>query len=201
MTAEFWKIIFERHSIRRYLNQSVSLSILEKIIRTAARAPSAHNNQPWHFVVITSPEIKDQLAQKIAARYDQYMTAQGIPCYTRKKRIQSSITHFKDVPVIIIPFLVNKLRDKKRSESNEKLEVVMDIQSVAVAAGNLLLAATASGLGACWYAGPLFCSKIVTSCLHVDDAWRPQALITLGYPDEIPRPKEKKPSKEIMSCV
>jgi nitroreductase len=145
MSAYFWKIIFERHSIRSYLNQSVSLSILE--------------------------------------------------------RIQHSITHFKDALVIIIPFLVNKLRDKKQSEGNRKLEEVIDIQSVAVAVGNLLLAVTASGLGARWYVAPLFCSTIVTSCLHVDHAWRPQALITLGYQDEIPRTKAKKSLKEIMTCV
>ena len=201
MTTDFWEIIFNRHSIRRYLNKPVPRSVLEKIISAAAHAPSAHNRQPWHFVVITSQVVRDQLAQKMAERYDQDMIAQRIPGDIRKKRVKRSLTLFGEAPVIIIAFLVNKQKYKKQSESNAKLEEVMDIQSIAVAAGHLLLAATASGLGACWYAAPLFCPEIVHNQLQVDSEWEPQALITLGYADEFPQPKEKRTLKDMVTYV
>jgi F420 biosynthesis protein FbiB-like protein len=201
MTTDFWKIIFERHSVRRYLHQSVPNSVLERIINAASHAPSAHNNQPWHFVIITSSDIRNQLAQKMAKKYNKFMIAQGMPACTRKKRIQYSLKLFSEAPVIIIPFLANKRTYKKRSKINENLEEVMGIQSVAVAAGHMLLAAAASGLGACWYSAPLFCPDIVNRHLQVDIDWKPQALITLGYPDELPQPKKKKPLKNIMTYV
>ncbi len=201
MTHDFLKIIFERRSVRWYLNKSVPPSVLEKIIRAAADAPSAHNDQPWHFVVITSPETRNQLAQKMAEKYEQDMKKQGIPEHTRKKKIRRSLALFRKAPAMVVPFLANKKRDRVKSESSDKLEEVMGIQSVAAAVENLLLAAASSGLGACWYSAPLFCPEIVAGCLHVDDVWHPQALITLGYPEEIPKPKEKKALKEIMTSV
>ena len=201
MTTDFWETIFKRHSIRRYLNQSVPRSAIERIISAAAHAPAAHNRQPWHFVVITSQGVRNQLAQKMAEKYDQDMISQRIPGHIRKKRIKRSLSLLGEAPVIIIACLVNKQKYRKQSEYNAKLEEVMDIQSIAVATGHLLLAATASGLGACWYAAPLFCPEIVHNQLQVDSEWEPQALITLGYADEFPQPKEKRTLKDIVTYV
>lgn len=201
MKVDFWKIIFERHSVRHYLHKSVPHYVLEKIIRAAAHAPSAHNNQPWHFAVITSPEIRNQLAQKTAEKCNKDMITQGVQACERKKRIERSLKIFSEAPVIIIPYLVNRHKHKKQSENNEELEEVMDIQSVAVATGYLLLAATASGLGACWFSAPLFCPEIVNRYLQVDVDWKPQALITLGYPDQFPQPKNKKSLQDIVTYV
>jgi F420 biosynthesis protein FbiB-like protein len=199
VTTDFWETIFKRHSIRRYLDRHVSPSVVERIIRAAAHAPSAHNNQPWHFVVVTSPETRDRLAEKMAEKYERDMISQGISAHKRKERVLRSLTLFKKAPVIIVAFLAKNQRGKKESASDEKLEEDMDRQSVAVAVGYLLLAATASRLGACWYAAPLFCGEIVTKQLGVNSDWEPQALVTLGYPDEVPQPKKKKPLKTIVT--
>jgi F420 biosynthesis protein FbiB-like protein len=199
VTADFWETIFKRHSIRRYLDRSVSPSVVERILRAAAHAPSAHNSQPWHFVVISSPETRRELSERMAHKYERDMISWGVPAHKRRERVQRSLTLFNQAPVIIVAFLANKLRGKKELASDENLEEVMDRQSVAVAVGHLLLAATASGLGACWYAAPLFCPEIVTRQLGVNTDWEPQALVTLGYPDEVPQPKKKKPLKTIVT--
>ncbi len=60
----------------------------------------------------------------------------------------------------------------------------MAVQSVALACQNLLLAAHAYGLGACWMCAPLFVPHVVRQVLELPAAWQPQALITLGYPAE-----------------
>ena len=67
-------------------------------------------------------------------------------------------------------------------------EVIMAVQSVALACQNLLLAAHDAGLGACWLCAPLFVPNLVRDVLVLPSAWQPQAMITLGYPAEI---KEK----------
>jgi nitroreductase len=135
----------------------------------------------------------------MAEKYERDMISQGVPAHTIKERVQRSLTLFSQAPVIIVAFLANKQRGKKEPVNDENLEGVMDRQSVAVAVGHLLLAATASGLGACWYAAPLFCGEIVTRQLGVNPDWEPQALVTLGYPDEVPQPKKKKPLKAVVT--
>jgi nitroreductase len=60
----------------------------------------------------------------------------------------------------------------------------MTVQSVALACQNLLLAAEAHGVGACWMCAPLFVPELVLRVLALPTDWEPQALITLGYPAE-----------------
>jgi nitroreductase len=50
---ETMEAILTRRSIRRYTRESVSESVIEEILRAAMQAPSAGNEQPWQFVVIT----------------------------------------------------------------------------------------------------------------------------------------------------
>jgi len=52
-----------RRSIRRYENKRVPEDVLNKILEAGRQAPSAHNKQPWRFIVITDDEIKEKLSQ------------------------------------------------------------------------------------------------------------------------------------------
>jgi len=56
-------IIFERRSIRKYKKKKVEEEKIEKLLKAAAAAPSAGNEQPWHFVVIRDRELLDHLAE------------------------------------------------------------------------------------------------------------------------------------------
>lgn len=55
--------VFGRRSIRRYTGESVSEESIETLLRAAMAAPSAHNRQPWRFVVIQAPESLQALSQ------------------------------------------------------------------------------------------------------------------------------------------
>ena len=55
------KEIFERRSIRKYADQVVSEDIIEKIIEAGMAAPSAGNEQPWHFIIITDRRILNEI--------------------------------------------------------------------------------------------------------------------------------------------
>jgi len=68
----------------------------------------------------------------------------------------------------------------------------MAVQSVALAAQNLLLMAHAEGLGACWVCAPLFCPDVVRDVLSLPADWEAQGLITMGYPAE-QRTKTREP--------
>ena len=56
-------VIKSRRSIRRFKKQAVDEKLVKEIIEAGTWAPSGLNNQPWKFVVIRSPEVKDKIAE------------------------------------------------------------------------------------------------------------------------------------------
>ena len=70
----------------------------------------------------------------------------------------------------------------------------MAVQSTAMATQNLLLAAHAEGLAACWMCAPLFCPDVVrASPRRARRHWQPQGLITLGFAADGGRDRPRKP--------
>ena len=57
------ELMISRRSIRKYKADDVPQEILLKILEAGRHAPSADNQQPWHFIVITEPEIKEKFSK------------------------------------------------------------------------------------------------------------------------------------------
>ncbi|WP_038062840.1 nitroreductase family protein, partial [Thermodesulfobacterium commune] len=57
-----FKAIFDRRSIRKYLDQKPDKKLIYKLLEAGIWAPSGLNNQPWRFVIVWSEEIKQKLA-------------------------------------------------------------------------------------------------------------------------------------------
>ena len=55
--------IFERRSIRKYKKKKVEEEKIEKLLKAATAAPSAGNEQPWHFIVIRDRDKLNHLAE------------------------------------------------------------------------------------------------------------------------------------------
>ncbi|MGI6703852.1 MAG: nitroreductase family protein [Clostridia bacterium] len=55
--------ILTRRSIRRFTGQPVSEGDLETLLRAASQAPSAHNRQPWHFIVVRDKKSLESIAE------------------------------------------------------------------------------------------------------------------------------------------
>jgi nitroreductase len=66
---EVFEAILSRKSIRAFRQQTISLDLIEKLLKAAMQAPSAGNQQPWHFVVVTERVQLDALADVL--RYGQ----------------------------------------------------------------------------------------------------------------------------------
>ena len=60
--------IRDRRSIRKYLNKEISQEDILTVLEAARLAPSGSNTQPWRFVVVTSQDTKERIAQ---ADYNQ----------------------------------------------------------------------------------------------------------------------------------
>ncbi|RLI07801.1 nitroreductase [Candidatus Bathyarchaeota archaeon] len=62
--------ILKRRSIRRYRKEPVPDEVRDRILEAGRQAPSAANRQPWHFIVVTDPELKEKLA---TGRYNRFI--------------------------------------------------------------------------------------------------------------------------------
>ena len=52
-----------RRSYRKFLPEPVDRAVLETCLLTASTAPSGANKQPWHFCVVTDPEMKQRIRE------------------------------------------------------------------------------------------------------------------------------------------
>jgi len=198
MDLDIIDFLKNRRSIREYIPKEVSENILNAILEAATWAPSAHNAQPWRFIVIRDSALKLKLAEAMASRWKRDMAKNGISEKDRESLARASVERFSRAPIVIVACLtmveLNRYSDKRR----QRIESIMGVQSVAAAIENLLLAAHAMGLGACWFCTPLFCPETVRKVLKLPPDFEPQALITLGYPADRPLPPLRKPLKEIV---
>ncbi len=171
-----------RRSLRRYMSDPVPRPVIEQILTAGAWAPSAHNRQPWQFVVIERADSKKRLARAMGARLRADLEASHVPEPVIAKDVNRSYERITLAPVIILLALTMADMDTYPDEKRSRNERVMAVQSVAMAGQNILLAAHAVGLGACWMCAPLFVPDVVGDALELPDDWEAQGMITMGYP-------------------
>jgi coenzyme F420-0:L-glutamate ligase / coenzyme F420-1:gamma-L-glutamate ligase len=191
-TADLHNFLKTRRSIRRFKSDPVPESVIKNILATATFAPSAHNRQPWRFAVITTPPVKQNLADAMATDFERDLRLDGIPL----ERIQIQIKRSKDrilsAPAAILLCLDMSEMDTYPDENRSEAERTMAVQSVAAAGLQLLLAVHAEGLGGVWACWPLFAQETIRGTLNLPGTWEPQAMFFIGYADDNPNPRERK---------
>ena len=189
--------IKQRRSIRKYLDRKVPEALVLEVLEAAGWAPSAHNAQPWRFIVLSDASVKRRLAEAMAASWAEDASKDGTT--VEQSQLELSIQRFSNAPMVIVACLsmegMREYPDAKRRQSERDLAV----QSLGAALQNLLLAAYASGLGACWFSSPAFCKGTVRHVLGVPEAVEPQAIVTMGCPAEEPQVPIRKCLSEYLS--
>ena len=198
MPSEIYELIKNRRSVKNFLSKEVPKDVLKKILEAAVWAPSAHNAQPWRFIVITDDETKRRLAEAMAQEWRKDLIKDGISPDIRKVLLKSSIEHFTKTPVLIIAAITMREMDKYPDRRRQEFEHLMATQSLAAAIQNMLLMARSEGLGSCWFCAPLFCQDTVRKILGIPGDVEPQALVTIGYPSSWPDPPPRKPLEEVV---
>ena len=161
--------ILTRRSIRAFdASKKVSKSDIEKLIRAAQYAPSAHNKQEWEFIVIEDDEKKAGLRQ-----------------------IQPWTSFAKDASCVIV-ICSNENETFSRNKDDEKWSYG-EIDG-ALAAQNLMLAAHSMGIGTC-FCGAAPMPRVVEGLqeyLSLPNYIRPIAIIVVGYAQgEVKQPSDR----------
>jgi coenzyme F420-0:L-glutamate ligase/coenzyme F420-1:gamma-L-glutamate ligase len=185
-----------RRSVRRFEDRAVPRELLERILRAACAAPSAHNRQPWRFAVVSAGETRRKLKDCMADEFRRDLRADGLPEGEAEARIARAGDRLLHAPAAVVLCFTLAEMDHYADVRREQAERTMALQSASLAGGHLLLAAHAEGLGACWMCGPLFAPQAVRDALDLPADWEPQALIVLGWPAEKPAARERRPFED-----
>ncbi len=193
------EFIQSRQSIRQFTPDAIEPGTVQRILRTATFAPSAHNRQPWRFAVISSPRMRTALADAMALEFARDLNADGKPASERNVAVERSRRRITSAPVAILLCMAMVDMDSYPDERRASAERTMAIQSVANAGCTLLLAAHAEGLAGVWICGPLFAPEAVARALQLPPEWEPQALLLIGQPAAIPPPRARRDINDVVA--
>jgi coenzyme F420-0:L-glutamate ligase/coenzyme F420-1:gamma-L-glutamate ligase len=195
--AELAAQIGGRASVRHYTPSKIGSEVVKRLLTAATRAPSAHNKQPWRFVVLDTIGSRQALAQAMGRKLRQDRGADGDAPELIEADVGRSYQRIAQAPVAIV--LCVDMSDMQHYPDGKRIdaEYLMAVQSAAMAAQNLLLAAQAEGLGACIMCAPLFCPEAVTESLQLPPQWRAQMLVTIGEPARLAKDRPRLPLDQI----
>ncbi len=180
---EILDLIKTRRSVRRYKPEPVAKNVLEKVVEAALWAPSYMDWQNWHYIILGGEKKKELFGfledsfRKITECLDDDIS-EGV-----RKRTDFFLDIAGEAPNIIAVF-----SDVDLTTSPEALF------SVAASVENLLLAAHAEGLGACWVSSAIYVAEDISDFLGVGDK-ELAGIITIGYPEESPEHSRRKPGR------
>jgi F420 biosynthesis protein FbiB-like protein len=184
----------QRRSIRKYTSQPVPEKLVFECLEAAGWAPSAHNAQPWRFIIVSDLAVKQSLAEAMAKAWASDLEKNGES--VEAKLFNDRVERFSNAPVLILACLTMEGLRMFPDKARQTTERDLALESLGAGLENLLLAADAAGLGACWFCAPAFCKDTVQKILKIPVTIEPSALIVLGYPAESPKMPSRKPLKE-----
>ncbi len=188
-----------RRSVRQFQDRAVDRALVEQILEAARWAPSPHGRQPWRFVVLTRPELKTLLADRMGETWQRNLEMDGQESEIVKIRLEKSRQRILQAPVIIIPCLYLEELDRYPDERRQSDETTMAIQSIGAAIQNMLLMAYDLGLDTGWMCAPLFCPEVVIDALDLDTHLIPQAMIIVGYAAADPKRRDRLPLSTLIA--
>lgn len=168
-------------AVRRYRDEPVPDDVLEKCLLAASWAPSGGNGQPWRFVVIRSPELRDVITTAARQTWEVMKEFYRLPAVAEgaddpKSRVLRAMAEHMDVgggaPELVL-FCVQPQRGTTEMQQ---------AGSIFPAVQNFLLAARAQGLGAAITLWHGHCEPELRASIGIPDDWKIATLLTVGRP-------------------
>ncbi len=166
---ETFEAISTRRSIRHFNSEEINEEDIKKIIEAGILSPSAHNRQPWHYIVINKDKaLKNKISDILKANTDE-TTLQ-------------TCNVIKECSSLILAFATIE---------NE----IMDIESIGASIENMLLEAINLNIGTLWIGYILEIEPELQKIFKTDK--RLVSAIALGCFDKNPKPRPRKSMEEV----
>ncbi|MDP5276525.1 5,6-dimethylbenzimidazole synthase [Chengkuizengella axinellae] len=176
-----YKVIHTRRDVRSFLNRPIPDAAIERIIEAGHNAPSVGFMQPWNFIIIKSPKVKDQLAW--AADKERRALAIHYEGKRQSHFLSLKVEGLKEAPVTIC-VTCDPTRGGSHVLGRNSIPET-DLMSVACSIQNMWLASCAEGIALGWVS--FYKKNDVRDILSIPPHIDPAALLTIGYTDEYPK--------------
>ena len=182
---EVSQAIQQRRSIRKFKEEVVPEELLLKILEAATLAPSGKNKQPWKFYVVQG-EKRSEMIQSMQMGMNR-LSKMGINTGSAKYTIRV----MESAPVTIFIFNPTSKHPLLERDTAEVYGDIVDIQSIGAAIQNMLLMGVDLGLGTLWICDVFFGYEEL--CEWLGEKGQMVAAVSVGYPDETPSARPRKP--------
>lgn len=166
---DFFEVIENRRSIRRYKPEPVAREDVLKVIEAGRLAPSWKNGQCWHYLVVGDQKLKDKLGEITNNNPD--------------------VTAYQNAAYVMVLCADPALSGNHNAQSYYLVDAGISMEQCVLAAADL-------GLGMCWTG--IFDEPAVKKLLNIPENIRVVALSPLGVPDQQPKPRPRKNIQDVL---
>ena len=198
------KLLTTTRSVRKRLDltRPVPQDVVLECLRIAVQAPSGGNSQPWRWLVVDDPDIRKRLAELYSRSHDPYMAGNRAAAEAAG-RLEEMATimdssqylsdHMAEVPVLVIPCLLNRL-----APDAGVAETAGFYGSILPAVWNFMLALRSRGLGSAYTTLHLPFEAEAAEVLGIPDTVTQVAMIPVAYytGDDF-KPARRKPIEDV----
>ncbi|KRB97267.1 5,6-dimethylbenzimidazole synthase [Duganella sp. Root198D2] len=168
-----YRVIAERRDVRHFVPGAVDEDLLMRLLAAAHQAPSVGLMQPWRFIRIQDPALREQMYRLVDEERQATAAALG---ERNEEFMRLKVEGIRECGEVLVAALMDQ---RERHIFGRRTLPEMDLASVACAIQNMWLAARAEGLGMGWVS--LFDPARLASLLGIPEGGKPVAIICLGH--------------------
>jgi len=177
--AAIYRVVALRRDMRHFLSDPLDEALVERLLRAAHLAPSVGFMQPWRFIRVRNPEVRNQIHGIVDAERRKTATALG---EREDEFMRLKVEGIRECAEVLVVALTH---DRERHVFGRRTMPEMDLASVACAIQNLWLVARAEGVGMGWVS--MFDPQQLAQLLNLPAGSRPIAVLCLGHVPEFYR--------------
>ncbi|MBP0952369.1 5,6-dimethylbenzimidazole synthase [Pseudomonas alliivorans] len=170
--AAVYRAIAERRDMRHFVGGSVAPELLARLLEAAHQAPSVGLMQPWRFIRISDPALRDRMQAQVEE--ERVRTAEALGERT-EEFMKLKVEGINDCAEVLVAAL---MEGREQHIFGRRTLPEMDMASLSCAIQNLWLAARAEGLGMGWVS--LFDPDALADLLNMPEGAKPLAILCLG---------------------
>jgi len=197
-SQEFFELMNTRRTVRFFSPDPIPIEIIRNIIKTAGTSPSGAHTEPWTYVVVSDPKMKERIRDIVESEEKiNYERRMGETWVNDLKKLKTSWEkdYLTTAPYLILVF---KQAYSLKEDGTKQQHYYNEI-SVAIAAGILLSAIHYAGLVSLT-STPMNCGPAIRMLLERPKNEKLTLLLPVGYPASTATVPdlERKPLNEIM---
>ncbi len=189
--------IYNRRSIRKYLDKQITQELIEQIIDAGRMSPSAKNRQPWKYIVLGGENKLEFLKCMWKGILREENENSLLP--NSKNGLADAKNTWNimmQAPILIVVLNNNGKNPFDMIDADSRFVEICDTLSIGASIENMLLTATEIGLGTLWIANTCYAYKELTE--YLETTQQLVGAIALGYADENPIQRPRKQLEDIV---